>query len=28
MYAWHTKHHLVHIEIAKENIKKEGKRKS
>ena len=26
MYAWHTKHHLVHIEIAKESIKKEGKR--
>jgi hypothetical protein len=26
MYAWHTKHHLVHIEIAKKSIKKEGKR--
>ena len=26
MYAWHTKHHLVHIEIAKKGIKKEGKR--
>ena len=26
MYAWHTKHHLVHIEMAKENIKAKGKR--
>ena len=26
MYAWHTKHHIAHIEIAKKSIKKEGKR--
>ena len=27
MYAWHTKHHIMHIEIAKKNIKQRGKRK-
>jgi hypothetical protein len=26
MYAWHTKHHLVHIGMAKESIKEKGKR--
>jgi hypothetical protein len=26
MYAWHTKHHLVHIAMAKESIKEKGKR--
>ena len=26
MYAWHNKHHLVHIGMAKESIKEKGKR--
>ena len=26
MYAWHTKHHIEHIKMAKKNIKQKGKR--